>query len=512
MKFQSLSGFRIGEFVHATEVCITAMEILCGYSVYPSESITKNTKASRPLGIGYANLGTLLMTEGLAYDSQEGRDLAAGITSLMSAAAYRQSSRIAAVVGTFDYYEANRAPMLKVVERHGDANRALPVGPLSMTAMEIWLEAHAKGCDVGFRNSQVSVLAPTGTIAFMMDCDTSGIEPNLALAQYKKLVGGGFVKIPTRAVPQALARLGYKAEAAAVLETIEKTGAVPVDMKPEHKKVFQTAIGDDQITTDGHLLMMAAVQPFLSGGISKTVNMASTATVGDVANVFMRAWQLGLKCVAIYRDGCKASQPASAKEEKKTLTVEQSEVLKAALTKTIGAFEQSSQQQPLMWGERKRLNDERFSVTHKFNIAGQDGYIHAGLNADGTPGEVFLSISKAGSTLHGLVDMAATAMSLGLQYGVPLTTLLEKFKGVRFEPSGFTGNSAIPRADSIADYLARWMELRFISRATSSEQTPKALSVLSNYEGPPCSTCSNLTSRAGTCFVCTVCGTTTGCG
>jgi len=527
MKFVSERGFHVEEFIAATEVCITAMEILCGYSVYPSEEITKQTKASRPLGIGYANLGTLLMTEGLAYDSDEGRNLAAGITSLMSAVAYRQSAKMAAVSGPFDYYEANKAPMLKVIDKHRHASGGMDSNDVSRPAHLIWSEALELGKLHGFRNSQVSVLAPTGTIAFMMDCDTNGIEPNLALTQYKKLVGGGFVKIPTRAVPQALNKLGYNGAAKGILETIEKTGSLPEDMDPTHKKVFQTAIGDDQISTDGHLLMMGAVQPFLSGGISKTVNMASTATVGDVSNAFMRAWQLGLKCVTVYRDGCKASQPASAKQEK-TLNAEQSDELKAALTKTIMAFEQNRGEPVLLWGERKRLPDERFSVTHKFSVGGQDGYFHVGLNPDGTPGEVFINISKAGSTLHGLVDMAATAMSLGLQYGVPLNTLLEKFKGVRFEPSGFTGNEKIPRADSLADYFARWMENRFTwteDKLTEFEEKKKELTEFFgnqqpvvakktgvSYHGAPCSSCGNITVRAGTCWVCNTCGTTTGCG
>lgn len=523
MKFVSpkTGRFEVDAFVHATEICITAMEILCGYAVYPTPEITERTRASRPLGIGYANLGTLLMTEGLPYDSHEGRSLAASITSLMSAAAYRQSARMARAVGSFDYFTENRDAMLRVIEKHCDASRKLSKNTISDAATEIWVEAHAKGCDYGFRNSQVSVLAPTGTIAFMMDCDTNGIEPNLALTQYKKLVGGGFVKIPTRAVPQALERLGYNGEAKGILEVLEKTGALPASMPEHHRRVFQTAIGDDQISTDGHVLMMAAVQPFLSGGISKTVNMPNSATVGDVANVFMRAWELGLKCVTVYRDGCKASQPASAKAEtKKTLDTEQSEALKAALTKTIMRYEQKPDEPVLLWGERKRMPDERPSITHKFSIAGQDGYFHVGMHQDGTPGEVFINISKAGSTLHGLVDMTATAISLGLQYGVPLTTLLEKFKGVRFEPSGFTSHKAIPRTDSLADYFARWMEQRF-TRTEGQAQTPDlfvnqqpvvAKTAEVSYHGAPCTSCGNITVRAGTCWVCSTCGTTTGCG
>ena len=491
LKFSPGNEFQVAEFEYATEICITAMEILAGFASYPTASITKHTKASRPLGIGYANLGTLLMTKGLAYDSPEGREFAAGITSLMTAVGYRQSAKMAQVVGSFDYYAANAKEMLAVIKTHWEASQKLPQRHHATIrqANEVWLEAHAMGCDHGYRNSQISVLAPTGTIGFMMDCDTTGIEPNLALTQHKKLVGGGYMKIPTRAVPQALERLGYNGEAQFVLDTIASTGELPKDMKASHKKVFQTAIGADQISTEGHLLMMAAVQPFLSGGISKTVNMAATATVGDVANVYMRAWELGLKCVAIYRDGCKASQPASAKEQKKEEA------------KPIG----------LQWGQRKRLPDDRNSITHKFSVGGQDGYFHLGLNEDGSPGEVFINISKAGSTLHGLVDMAATAISLGLQYGVPMGTLLEKFKGVRFEPSGFTGNPRINRADSLADYFAKWMELR----ETTTESKPEVAVAKKDgvsYHGDPCRSCGNITIRAGSCWVCNTCGTTTGCG
>lgn len=507
--------FDIDDFVHSVEVCITAMEILCGYASYPTPSITKHTKASRPLGIGYANLGTLLMTQGLAYDSPEGRDFAAGITSLMSAVSYRQSSKMARIVGPFDYYNANASEMLNVIGLHHEAAKKLSQRDNfpARLSVQVWGDAYSMGVDNGFRNSQVSVLAPTGTIGFMMDCDTTGVEPNLALTQYKKLVGGGYIKIPTRAVPQALAKLGYNGDAGKILKVLETTGELPEDMDPQHKKVFQTAIGKDQISTEGHLLMMAAVQPFLSGGISKTVNMPSLSTVSDVANVYMRAWELGLKCVAIYRDGCKASQPASSMDKGagKTLDAVQNEELKKRLTKTIRDYEAGKPD--IRWGERKRLPDDRNSLTHKFSVGGQDGYLHLGLYEDGKPGEVFINISKAGSTLHGLVDMAATAISLGLQYGVPMSTILEKFKGMRFEPSGFTGNKQIARADSLADYFAKWLELRESAKIEEMKpDVPVAAKTQVSYHGAPCSTCGNLTVRAGTCFVCNTCGTTTGCG
>ena len=501
MQFASVSaasGFQVDTFVKATEICITAMEILCGYASYPTPEITKRTQSSRPLGIGYANLGTLLMSMGLAYDSPEGRNIAAGITSLMTATAYKQSAEISKVVGEFEYYEENDEEMLGVISMHKAASEKLlasrfgPPSQIAKTAYAMWENAEELGSAYGFRNSQVSVLAPTGTIGFMMDCDTTGIEPMLALTQHKKLVGGGYIKLPNRAVVEAARRLGYaNMDQELLMADLEKTNQGPPIFQEKHRKVFQTAIGSDQISTDGHLLMMAAVQPFLSGGISKTVNMPNSATVEDVANVYMRAWELGLKCVALYRDGCKASQPTSAKDSKKEDA--------APVAATTGP----------KWGQRKRLTDDRMSATHKFSVGGQDGYFHLGLYEDGTPGEVFINISKAGSTLHGLVDMAATAMSLGLQYGVPLATMMDKFKGMRFDPSGFTGNQAIPRADSIADYFAKWVELRESATETT---TPVAKKDEISYHGAPCSSCGNITTRAGSCWVCNTCGTTTGCG
>lgn len=529
VKFVNGEGFAWQEFIQATEVCITAMEILVEHAEYPTLEITAKTRASRPLGIGYANLGTLLMTQGLPYDSEKGREMAASITSLMSAAAYRQSARMAAVLGPFEYYTANSVPMRKVIQKHRDASARLEAASVSRIAHNIWEQTQALGEKHGFRNSQISVLAPTGTIGFMMDCDTTGCEPMLAIMQYKKLVGGGTMVIPSRSVIPALQALGYTAEERLeIVKNIEKHGelnapdATPI-VSDKDLRVFQTAIGSNPLSTSGHLKMMGAIQPFLSGGISKTVNMPNSATVEEVGDVYMEAWKLGLKCVAIYRDGCKASQPASARKTEtvaaKMLDAAQQEDLKAAITKTIYAYEHSGPEVRL-WGERKRLDDERMSVTHKFSVAGQDGYFHVGLNSDGTPGEVFINISKAGSTLHGLVDMAATAMSLGLQYGVPLATLLEKFRGVRFEPSGFTGNSKIPRADSIADYFARWMETRFVRDPAVPAYVPADITLPTvvakkqdvSYHGDPCKQCGNITVRAGSCWACPSCGTTTGCG
>lgn len=495
--YDGASGrFRFDDFIHAVEVFITGMEILVGYAEYPDAKITVRTRASRPLGIGYANLGTLLMLKGLAYDSDDGRHFAATITALMSGAAYLQSAKMAKVVGPFEYFESNKAPMLSVIDLHLRASKNLLVSAqndnMVVNAIQLWADALSLGSTHGFRNSQVSVLAPTGTIGFLMDCETTGVEPMLALVQYKKLVGGGYMKLVNRAVEQALKALGYDdATIKQIGKDIEDTGASD-SIRPAHRKVFQTAIGSDPVSTDGHLLMMSVVQPFLSGGISKTVNMPSTSTVDDVANVYMRAWKLGLKCVAIYRDGCKASQPASSKKEVTTTAVESKPELE--------------------WGARKRLPDDRMSWTHKFTVGGQDGYLHVGLYPDGSPGEVFINISKAGSTLHGLVDMAATAISVGLQHGVPLSTMIDKFQGMRFEPAGFTGNADIPRADSIADYLAKWLAKKTSPDKYAAHGGSPAVVGKQDYSGPPCSNCSNLTVRAGTCFVCTSCGTTTGCG
>ena len=504
--------FRVDDFVHAVEVFITAMEILVGYAEYPDAKITERTRASRPLGIGYANLGSLLMLRGMAYDSEEARNFAAAITSVMTGVGYRQSAKMAECVGPFQYYAANKSPMFKVLSMHHSAHSRLlqsasKESKLLEAGFNAWSDALARA-DTGYRNSQISVLAPTGTIGFMMDCETTGVEPMLALVQYKKLVGGGYMKLANRSIPYALKALGYdEAGIQTAIKELEEKDTMT--LLPEHAAVFQTAIGANQVSVDGHLEMMAAVQPFLSGGISKTVNMPNSATVEDVAETYMKAWKLGLKCVAIYRDGCKASQPASAKKEEK-----------------VEVRTEEDKPKTLKWGDRKRLPDDRMSWTHKFTIGGQDGYLHVGLYPDGTPGEVFINISKAGSTLHGLVDMAATAISVGLQHGVPLRTIIDKFQGMRFEPAGFTGNGAIPRTDSLADYIARWLEKKHTETLTDTlskllehaepvahrDSPTVAVGGKQDYSGPPCSSCSNLTVRAGSCFVCTSCGTTTGCG
>lgn len=500
-------SFDVERFKHAVRVTITAQEIIVGNAGYPTPLIERNSHEFRPLGLGYANLGALLMVSGLPYDSDQGRDYAAAITSLMCAEAYRQSAEIAQGLGAFKGYEVNREPMLHVIRKHTKAAEKLKASAVANAAFDAWLEAHQLGQKVGYRNSQVTVLAPTGTIAFMMDCDTTGIEPDIALIKYKKLVGGGYFKIVNQAVPAALERLGYdKAQQGEVIdylmehETIE--GAPHV--KDEHLPVFDCAFkaknGVRTITPMGHLKMMAAAQPFLSGAISKTVNMPADATVEDIFNVYMEAWKMGLKAVAIYRDGCKRTQPLNTSGE-------------ATAQDKASAI-------PVVAGQRRRLADERPSLTHKFSINGHEGYITVGMYPDGQPGEVFVTMSKQGSTINGLMDALATTVSIGLQHGVPLALLVDKLKFTSFEPSGFTSNPDIRMAKSVTDYLFRWLEQRFILNevapmpitAPSAVRSVTTAPKVSNSDAPPCSACGNMTVRSGTCYVCQTCGTTTGCG
>jgi len=509
MKFHSDSatGFDLNGFVHACQVATTAMEVLVDVAGYPGEEIGKNSHDYRPLGLGYANLGALLMVSGLAYDSPKGRALAAAITAIMSGVAYGQSARIAEIVGAFPGYEANAEAMLRVIDKHGKAIDKIDdegLKPYIYIALEQFEAAYNLGKKVGFRNSQISVLAPTGTISFLMDCDTTGVEPALALVQYKKLVGGGQMKMANRLVSKALTTLGYSPRVITSLEKcIAETGdVVGCDgLKPKDRDVFATAIGTNAIIPMGHLKMMAAVQPFISGAISKTVNLPSTATLEDVNRVYVAAWQMGLKAVAVYRDGCKLSQPAG--------------------TKVDGTGKSLPEAPPApVWGERKRLEDTRQSLTHKFSLGGQEGYITVGLYSDGTPGEIFVTVAKEGSTLRGLLDAFATSFSIALQHGVPLKTLCEKLEGSKFEPAGFTPNPKIRMAQSIIDYLARFLEHQFLNGhkehsappETASEEVLHKEVVTLGYSGPPCGKCGNLTVRAGTCFTCTSCGATTGCG
>jgi ribonucleoside-diphosphate reductase alpha chain len=462
MKFVREDGeFDVEGFRYACRLTITAQEILVDNAGYPTPPIAENSHRFRPLGLGYANLGALLMNRGLAYDSTEGQAYAAAITSVMTAEAYRQSAIVARDHGgPFAEYRKNETPFLRVIEKHRDAAHGIPdkqsvPTDLHRAARDIWDETLALGRENGFRNAQTTLLAPTGTIAFMMDCDTTGIEPDIALVKYKKLVGEGFLKIVNQTVPGALRKLGYTHEQVDAIvayvnerETIE--GAP--ELLPEHLSVFDCAFkpmnGTRSIHYMGHLRMMAAVQPFLSGAISKTVNMPEAATPDEIETVYLEGWRMGLKAIAIYRDNSKRSQPLmTGKKKEKELE----------LAAPVAA---SAPSEPKPY--RRRLPAERTAITHKFDIAGHEGYITVGLYPDGQPGEIFLKMAKEGSTISGLMDTFATTVSVALQYGVPLHDLVHKFAHVRFEPSGFTANPEIPIAKSIVDYIFRWLGSRFL--------------------------------------------------
>jgi ribonucleoside-diphosphate reductase alpha chain len=471
MKFVKDDGeFDVEGFRYASRVTITAQEILVDNASYPTPMITDNSHLFRPLGLGYANLGALLMSRGLAYDSAEGQAYAAAITSIMTAEAYRQSAIISRDHGgPFAEYRKNEEPFLRVIEKHRDAAHGIPdkqsvPADMHRAARDIWDETLALGRSHGYRNAQTTLLAPTGTIAFMMDCDTTGIEPDIALVKYKKLVGEGFLKMVNQTVPGALRKLGYTPEQVDAIvayvnerETIE--GAP--DLRPEHLSVFDCAFkpmnGTRSIHYLGHLRMMAAVQPFLSGAISKTVNMPEAATAEEIETVYLEGWRLGLKAIAIYRDNSKRSQPLMTGKKKSTdgaATAAEAVAAAAALAAAAAPLEPKAY--------RRRLPAERTAITHKFDIAGHEGYITVGLYPDGQPGEIFLKMAKEGSTISGLMDSFATTVSVALQYGVPLHDLVHKFAHVRFEPSGFTANPEIPIAKSIIDYIFRWMGSRFL--------------------------------------------------
>jgi ribonucleoside-diphosphate reductase alpha chain len=541
-------GFDVDSFRHACEVVISAMEIIVDYASYPTPTIAENSHLYRPLGLGYANLGALLMARGLPYDSDAGRDYAAAITALMSGSAYAQSARIAGEMGPFEGFEENREPMLRVMRKHRDAVREVDAAhvPLEMlkAAKESWNDVLEIGEANGIRNSQISVLAPTGTIAFMMDCDTTGVEPDIALVKYKKLVGGGMIKIVNQTVPLALARLGYeKDDVQAIVEYVDENDTIEgaPGLADEHLPVFDCAFkpakGSRSIHWMGHLKMLSAVQPFISGAISKTINMPEESTVDDIIGAYVEGWKLGLKAVAIYRDNCKRSQPLSTKREEVELTAATPEERKAM---------------------RVKLPDERVALTHKFSVSEHEGYITVGLYENGQPGEIFLTMAKEGSTISGLMDAFATAISIALQYGVPLHTLVDKFTHTRFEPSGFTRNPEIPFAKSITDYIFRWLASRFLSReqkvaagvilrddvggaeADEEGDPPAALpapapraaaakaenaangngrgsaeqakvTFLYSQDSPSCHECGSIMVRNGSCYKCLNCGSTSGC-
>ncbi len=460
--------FDVEDYRYAARLTITAQEILVDNASYPTPRIEENSHKFRPLGLGYANLGALLMSRGLAYDSDEGRNFAAALTAIMHGEAYRQSSIVARDHGgPFVEYEKNKNPFIRVIRKHRDASYQLPsMGvprELQDAARAVFDEALALGEQNGYRNAQVTVLAPTGTIAFMMDCDTTGIEPDIALIKYKKLVGEGFIKIVNQTVPAALRKLGYSAdEVEAILAYVNERETIEgaPGLKPEHLPVFDCAFkpvnGERSIHYMGHVRMMGAVQPFISGAISKTVNMPEAATAEEIETVYLEGWKQGLKAIAIYRDGSKRSQPLSTGKKKDPDAVDSAVVAELKRQLELAQVEAAKP-------HRRRLPTERTALTHKFDIAGHEGYITVGLYPDGQPGEIFLKIAKEGSTVSGLMDSFATTVSVALQYGVPLKDLVNKFAHVRFEPSGFTGNSEIPIAKSIVDYIFRWLGSRFLS-------------------------------------------------
>ncbi len=464
MKFYTEStGFDVDAYRAALRTVITAQEITVDFSSYPTEAIKRNSHAFRPLGIGYANLGALLMARGLPYDSEEGRDYAGALTSVMSGESYAQSARIAGKLGPFSGYPVNQEPFLRVIDKHRKA--AYQINPKAMpsdllaAARTTWDEAYALGQQHGFKNAQISVLAPTGTIAFMMDCDTTGVEPDIALVKYKKLVGGGMLKLVNQTVPTALKRLGYdQKQINQIVQYIDENDTIEnaPNLLEEHLPVFDCAFkaanGTRSIHYRGHLRMMAAVQPFISGAISKTINMPTNASVEDIESAYYEAWKLGLKAVAIYRDGCKRSQPLSTTRDKSGDAVAAA-MIPAADVKAV----------------RRKLPDERESITHKFSVGGHEGYITVGKYEDGTPGEIFVTMAKEGSTISGLMDAFATMTSLSLQHGVPLQLLVDKFTHTRFEPSGFTKNPEIPMAKSVMDYIFKWLAIKFLSRDSQEE-------------------------------------------
>ncbi|MBW2421813.1 MAG: vitamin B12-dependent ribonucleotide reductase [Deltaproteobacteria bacterium] len=509
--FRTADGdFDVPSFRRAVALTILAQEIMLDGADYPTEAIADNSRRYRPLGLGYANLGALLMSFGLPYDSPEARSLAGAITSLLCGEAYRTSAEIAGAVGPFECFEQNRASFFDVIGLHAasaeqlEAPRGLPA--LAEAARTVWGEAQAAGRVHGYRNAQVSVLAPTGTIAFMMDCDTTGIEPDLALVKAKKLIDGGVMRIVNHTVPEALAALGYAADAVdAIVTHLDEKDTIEgaPGLCEEHLPVFDCALrppgGTRSIHWLGHLRMMAAVQPFLSGAISKTVNLPSEATVDDVVDTYLEAWRLGLKALAIYRDGSKRTQP-----------------LESAGTAQASAAPEAP---PAVAPQRRRLPGDRDARTHKFQVGGHEGYLTVGLYEDGDPGEIFLKMAKEGSTISGLMDTIATMTSLLLQYGVPLDLLTRKFSSTRFEPSGFTGNREIPFATSIPDYVFRLLAIRHGTplhveepeQAGPEQARTAGPAAVAESDAPPCAECGSIMIRSGSCHRCLNCGGTSGC-
>jgi len=463
MKFRNEDGsFNAKLFDRAVRIFITAMDIIVDNASYPTEAMARNSHLYRTLGLGYANLGALLMSNGLAYDSDEGRGLAAAITAIMTGAAYEQSGQIAKVVGSFPGFDENQEPTIRVMNKHLTAVEDIKLTEQNSNlvdyARDIWQQVVADAKNDGLRNAQTTVLAPTGTIAFMMDCDTTGVEPDIALVKYKKLVGGGYMKMVNNTVTQALESLGYDVnEISRIKEYIDKQDTIEgaPDLKQTDLSVFDCAFkpakGVRSISPLGHIKMMSAAQPFISGAISKTVNMPESATVEEIMDAYIQGWKLGLKALAIYRDGSKRTQPLNTNKEDGSG--------KEGSKKTLNEAPLTAEYKP----RRHRLPDERNSITHKFVIGGHSGYITVGLYPDGKPGEIFVTIAKDGSVISGLMDSFATTVSIGLQYGVPLKVLVNQFAHRRFEPSGYTNNPQIKIAKSFVDYIFRWLALKFLT-------------------------------------------------
>src|SRR4051794_11731366 len=527
MKFRKEDGeFDVPMFEHAVDVMFLAQEIIVGYSSYPTPEIGRNALRFRQLGLGFANLGALLMARGLPYDSDEGRAYAAAITAIMTGRAYRKSAEVAKRMGPHAGYAENAAAMIGVISKHRAAvgniqhQDSVPAEMLS-AARRAWDDALDLGEVAGFRNAQATVLAPTGTISFMMDCDTTGVEPDFSLVKSKKLVGGGELTIVNKTVPMALEKLGYAPPEISEVEAFidERNSVVGAPhLKTEHYPVFDCAVGERAIHYRGHIKMMGAVQPFISGAISKTVNLPETVTIEDVADVYIKSWRLGIKAVAIYRDNCKVAQPLGARDDKNA----------------------AAAPPPVLVRQRNRLPEDRTEVGRKFRVGDYEGYIHVGLYEDGSPGDIFVDIAKDGTTMSGVMRSLMISVSLGLQYGVPLEVYVSKFAHMRFEPSGLTNDADIRQAKSLVDYIFRWLGKKFLTvdqqeeigilspevkaRLTSAyatgDETGDRPAVLpgqgalfnSHEDAIECSRCGGRMVRAGTCYTCRDCGTSTGCG
>ncbi|HEV3046154.1 MAG TPA: vitamin B12-dependent ribonucleotide reductase [Solirubrobacteraceae bacterium] len=575
MKFRRADGtLDVAAFEHTVDIVLLAQEIIVGPSSYPTPEIGTNARAFRQLGLGYANLGAYLMSNGMPYDSDEGRGAAAAITALMTGRAYRRSAEVAAALAPYERYEENRAAHNDVMRMHRDASHAIPDaacrdGELLGAARRSWEEAVELGERHGYRNAQATVLAPTGTISFLMDCDTTGVEPDFSLVKFKELVGGGQMTIVNKTVPLALQTLGYSEPQIEQIEAhLAEHGTIvgAPGLAAEHLPVFDVAVGERAISHMGHIKMMGAVQPFISGAISKTVNLPQETSVEDIADAYTQAWRLGVKALAIYRDGSKTAQALRTDAQQGVKEPADVDALvDAAVTKALAEA----------GPRRKRMPRERQSITHKFSIGGHEGYITAGMYEDGTVGEIFLTdIGKEGSTLRGMMNSFATAISIALQYGVPLETLVQKFSYMRFEPEGITGNPEIPFAKSMPDYIMRWLASRFLDTdaqeelgiltpavrarkaaqeaaqsaissdtaspagdggeaagrapqagmaAASAQRTPAAAALTDSPPvvparlqgldlGPACSQCGGMMQRTGSCYTCSSCGNNTGCG